>query len=182
MIALLAILAHICPGSGLLEDSLLRAIRDNYGSELTKIDAGEKDYNDIFTFACPKFISPESKDDAYKLQVRQFNKETSAQPACRKLRSYMKLYTSIETSKLAAFNDLSEQDLVALMISYKHKMNQQEEDGAVKSAMDIHYHLDQNTVNVDEAEKQRRFENYFINQIAQNGEIRKDIETISTEV
>jgi len=182
MVTLLAILTHICPSAGLVEDPILRVIRDNHGSDLTKIDVGEKGFDDLFMFACPKFISPFSKDDAYKLQIRQFKKEMKSQQASRKLRSYMKLYASLEASKLAAFNDLSEDDLISLLVSYKQKMHQQEQDGTVKSAMDIHYHLSDDMVYIDEAEKQRRFENYFMAQIAQNTEIRKDILGVSTDV
>jgi translation initiation factor 3 subunit L len=183
MIALLAILSHVCPPVGLLEDSILRTIRDNHGSLLAKIDSGEKEYDELFTFASPKFISPVVGGDNYKLQIKRFRKEMSSQQKCRKLRSYMKLYTSMEVSKLAAFTDSTKEEMIAFLLSYKHHMNQLEEGSDVpKSALDIHYHISNSTVQVDEAEKQRRFENYFMQQISQNAEIRKDIMRINTNV
>ena len=66
MIALLAILSHLCSHVGLLEDPILRSIRENHGSLLSKIDASEKDYDELFTFASPKFISPVVGGDNYK--------------------------------------------------------------------------------------------------------------------
>ena len=36
-------------------------------------------------------------------------------------------------------------------------------------------------VHVDEAEKRRRFEDYFMRQIAQNGEIMRDVEAVLSE-
>jgi translation initiation factor 3 subunit L len=179
MIALLAILTHICPPAELVEDSVLRAIREKHGSALSKIDAGEEGYEDLFVFACPKFVSP-SNEDAYKLQVKQFMQELSSQHASRKMRSYMKLYTSINVSKLAAFNDMNEEEFLPRLLSYKHKMRQLEEDGKMRSALDIHYYLVKDMIHVDEAEKPRRFENFFVSHIQQNGDIMKDVEAIST--
>jgi hypothetical protein len=67
-------------------------------------------------------------------------------------------------------------------LSYKHQMRQEEADGEFREALDIHYHLNGNMVNVDEAEKQRRFEDYFMKEIRQNMEIRKDVAQISTVI
>lgn len=182
MLVLLGILTHLSPPAGLVEDSLSRAIRDKHGSQLSKIEAGEGSYKDLFTYACPKFVSPSLEGDAHKLQINRFVKELATHQAHRKLRSYLKLYTSIPVSKLAGFNDMDEETFLSLLLSFKHKMRQEEEGGTFKSALDIHYHLNNNTVHVDEAEKQRRFENYFMAQIAQNADMMKEIEAISTEV
>lgn len=178
MIALLAILTHICAPAGLVEDSILRAIREKHGSALSKIDAGEEGYEDLFVFGCPKFVSP-SAEDAYKLQVRQFMKEMSSQHSSRKMRSCMKLYTSINITKLAAFNDMNEEEFRPHLLSYKHRMRQLEEDGKVGSALDIHYYLVKDMLHVDEAEKQRRFEKFFMTQIQVNADIMRDVEGIS---
>lgn len=183
MIALLAILSHLCSHVGLLEDPILRSIRENHGSLLSKIDASEKDYDELFTFASPKFISPVVGGDNYKLQIKFFRKEMSSQQKCRKLRSYMKLYTSMEVRKLAAFTDSTEEEMIAFLLSYKNHMNQLEEGSDdCKSALDIHYYLSNTTLQVDEAEKQRSFENYFMQQMAFNAEIHKDISKINTKV
>ena len=143
-------------------------------------------YESLFVFGSPKFITPTALDatlgDNYKLQVRQFNKQMAAQHESHKLRSYMKLYTSIETQKLAAFHDQSDEAFTSLLLSYKHQMRQEEADGEFREALDIHYHLNGNMVNVDEAEKQRRFEDYFMKEIRQNMEIRKDVAQISTVI
>mmetsp|Transcript_39825 Transcript_39825/g.58182 ORF Transcript_39825/g.58182 Transcript_39825/m.58182 type:complete len:586 (+) Transcript_39825:120-1877(+) len=237
MTALLAILTHVCPTTGIVDDSVLRAVRDKHGHQLSKIEAGEEGYEDLFIFACPKFVSPAVPDygqattsaaaaaassaggaggsggptgqDAYKLQVGQFMNEMSQQQTLRKLRSYMKLYTSISVGKLAAFNDTNEEEFLPLLLCYKHKMRQLEKkksssdddlddnddednggdknddevaplDGTIGTALDIHYYIVNDMVHVDEAEKQRRFENYFMAQIAQNEEIMQEVDAILT--
>jgi translation initiation factor 3 subunit L len=209
MVALLAILIHACPITvPTIPDSILRLVREKHGKQWNKIEAGEEGYEDLFIFACPKFICPAVPDytqattatnttaittpqDAYKLQVKHFMNEMAPQPTFRKLRSYMKLYTSISVSKLAAFNDVpQEHEFLPLLLCYKHKMRQLQQhdndDASTTSdlgtALDIHYFIHNDMVHVDEAEKQRRFENYFLAQIHQNEEIRKDIELITTKI
>jgi len=199
MLALLAILTHICPNTSSLEDNVAKVLRDKYVSQLNKIDAGEEGYEDLFVFGCPKFVSPAMPDfttggqhhDAYKSQVKQFMNEMAPQQELRKLRSYMKLYTSINVSKLASFNDKDEEEFCAVLNSLKHRMHQVENggvagsapiDGTVQSAMDIHYYVVDTMIHVDEAEKQRRFENYFMSQISQYQDVIRDVENINIKL
>merc|ERR1719491_1158164 len=242
MIALLAILTHACPGGNgraagagnasgvsggggalVVEDSVARVVGDRHRTQLSKIEAGEEGYEDLFIFACPKFISPAVPDyaslrtggvtpvgvvmggqDAYKLQVRHFMNEMTSQQTMRKLRSYMKLYTSISVEKLGRL--VSEAEFESLLLCYKHKTRQIQVDrlppanadgtndagveaapvspldGKVGTVMDIHYYIKDDIIHVDEAEKQNRFENYFVSQISQCNDIIKDVEVISVRI
>jgi len=197
MVALLAIITHACPAYGLVDESVSNAVRERHGSQLSKIEAGEEGYEDIFIYACPKFINPAvpayeealtkgstcAHDAAYKLQVNHFMNEMSNQQTVMKLRSYMKLYTSISVEKLGRL--VKEQDFEALLLSYKQKTRQVEcsADGEVRgSVMDIHYFIKDGIIHVDEAEKQNRFESYFASQISQSSDIRKDVESVSIQI
>lgn len=84
---------------------------------------------------------------------------------------------------------MEEDEFLPLLVSYKHRMlqleapeNQAFSDGSLKSALDIHYYLIEDTVHVDEAEKQRRFEKYFVGQITQNTEILSEAVAIDTTI
>jgi translation initiation factor 3 subunit L len=192
MVALLAICTHLCP-QATVEESIAKVIREKYGSQLSK-----EAYTDIFVFCAPKFVSPAIPDfgsannvpteNAYKHQVQLLEQELSCQAAFGKLRSYLKLYTSIPASKLVNFGN---EELT--LCSLKLKLRQLESTNStvpslnaatLKSALDIHYYLegDGDIVHIDAAEKQRRFENYFLGQIVQSYEIRKDANAISTDV
>lgn len=175
MLALLAILQHICPAP-VLEDAVARAVREKYG---TKLESSRlEDF-----FMAPKFISLDTSLSAQQHQLSIFVSEMKPQPAGRNLRSFLKLYTRLPVQKLANFHDMSVDEFLPLLLSYKSRMRQKElPDGEYKMALDIHYYLVGDEVHVDEAEKQRRFENYFIGQIAQNGDIRKDAVAIDTKV
>ena len=196
MIALLAILSHICP-TNILDDSIASIVHDKHANNLSKIEAGEEGYEDLFVFACPKFINPAVPDysqalkpgcestpygqDAYKLQVKQFMNEMETHALLRKMHSYMTLYTSIGVEKLASFNDMKVEQFESCLTCFKHKMNQLESSGKIGTAMDIHYHVADNVVHVDEAEKVRRFENFFMKQIQNNDDILRQLEAIKIE-
>jgi len=217
MVALLAILSHICPIS-VVDDAIANVVRDKHGNNLSKIEAGEEGYEELFIFACPKFVNPAVPDyaqalkpgcpavpygqDAYKLQVQHFMNEMSTYASIRKMRSYMSLYTSIEVEKLASFNDMKVVEFEAWLTCFKHKMRQLERGtvatsgeskskGVVKgvnsnqdkvgTAMDIHYLVSGNVVHVDEAEKARRFETFFMKQIQNNDDILRQLENVKIE-
>lgn len=198
MITLLAIITHVCPSYALVDESVATAVRERHGNQLSKIAAGEEGYEDLFIYACPKFINPavpkyddaltkgasHSFDTVYKLQVNHFMNEMSNQQTMMKLRSYMKLYTSISVEKLGRL--VSEEDFESLLLSYKRKTRQLEyaddKSEVYGNVMDIHYFVKDGVIHVDEAEKQNRFENYFMSQISQSTDILKDVEPVSVEI
>ena len=126
----------------------------------------------------------------HKQQVEIFNQEMQpVATAGKNLRGYLKLYTSLPVSKLATFHDMTEADFVPRLLSYKVRLRQLERgegdsysEGTFKSALDIHYYMEGDMVHIDEAEIQRRFETYFIGQIAQNLEIQQEAVAIDTTV
>jgi len=195
MIALLAICTHVCPQTNLIDESILKSIREKHGAQMSK-----EAYTELFVICAPKFVSPAipdfissgSIDDAYKQQIYLLEQELNDQSNFRALRSYLKLYTSIPISKLLNFGNKA-----STLPSLKLKMRQLESANpdipslkAVirKSALDIHYYAekidggDDEIVHVDEAEKQRRFENYFFGQITQSYELRKSANVINTNL
>ena len=189
MLSLLAVLTHICPSDGLMEESLAKAIREKHGSKLQAATSYEE------WFQSPKFITVDCtlQGSVYRQQAQRFMQEMAPAAAGRTLRSYLKLYTSLPVDKLAKFHDCDDvNDFLPLLLSYKLRMRQLErvdgtslsfEDHLVhKSALDIHYYVEGDAVHVDEAERPRRFENYFVAQITQGNDIRKDALNIDTKV
>lgn len=217
MIALLAILSHICPKS-VLDDTISSIVREKHATNLSKIEIGEEGYEDLFVFACPKFVNAAVPDysqalvpgspampfgqDAYKLQVHHFMNEMVAHATLRKMRSYMTLYTSIKIDKLASFNDMKVEEFEPWLVCFKNKLRQLERGivttsgetvtkGTVRgvsstqdkmgTALDIHYNVSGDVVHVDEAEKTRRFETYFMKQISTNDDILRQLKVLKIE-
>ena len=176
MLALLAILQHVCPTQGILDDNLARVIREKHGSRLEAASS----YEDWFQ--SPKFVSVDPNVPVFRQQVQHFLQEMDPAMSNLQLRSYLKLYTSLPVEKLAKFHDKSVEDFLPHLLSFKLRTRQMERapgdesylEGSWKIALDIHYYMTGSMVHIDEAEKQRRFENYFVAQIAQVGEVCKD--------
>jgi len=202
MVTLLAILSHICSirRPNPMDESVQRVVLDRHGHQLARIETSEERYEDLFLSACPKFILAgvpqydtaftggvvvHAAQDAIKLQVKHFIKEVASAAINRKLRSYMKLYTSISVEKLGRL--VSEDNFLSSLLACKYKMYQIETiDGAygdddhdgLGMAMDTHFFIHDNVIHIDEEEKQNRFENFFISQITQNQEILRDVQKI----
>ena len=183
MLSLLAILNHICPTQGILDDQLVRLIREKHGARLESASSFEE------WFQSPKFVSVDPNHNLARQQVQLYAQEMEPAIANLQLRSYLKLYTSLPVEKLAKFYDESVESFLPRLLSYKLRTRQFErgpEDsfmqGSWKGCLDIHYYVMGNEVNIDEAEKQRRFENYFVKQITQASEVCKDAAAIDPVV
>jgi translation initiation factor 3 subunit L len=201
ILSLLAILQQVCPGMRHVEEAVMRVVREKHGSKIETATSYEE------WFQSPKFISADyhvsvatdaassssstSITTMHRQQVDIFNKEMNLVP--KKLRSYLKLYTALPVAKLAKFHDLSPEEFLPLLLSYKARMRQREcsdepdpqahySGGTWKSALDIHFYVETDTVLVDEAEKQRRFEQFFLAQINQTLEIQRAANAIDTNV
>jgi translation initiation factor 3 subunit L len=168
MVALLAIISHIQP-SIKMDESLQRTIADKHGDKLAKIEAGEDDYEDLFTTGCPKFVSPvvptydgsssvtNLTAAAYTYQIQQTVSELGNLTGIPKLRSYLKLYTSIDIEKLANFNDCSGSELTARLLAFKQKAIQLERSGEMRSTSDVHFYVQNDMIVVDN----KKYEYYF---------------------
>ena len=186
MLSLLALLTHICPSqSSGVEEAVLRAIREKHGSKLAAATSYEE------WFQCPKFISADPSHGVFRQQIHIFLEEMTPVPAGRTLRSYLKLYTAVSVDKLAhLYGNDSVDEVVALLLSYKLRMRQLERSGSssssswnesvYKTALDIHYFAEKDTVYINEAEKTRRFENFFVTSILHDQDVRK--ETLAIDI
>lgn len=92
-------------------------------------------YSELFLFACPKFITANAPPYGDSTLLTEYVLSPPEEPASRHLvlflddvkarkevptlRSYLKLYTSLDASKLAGFLERDEEELVQLMMVMK---------------------------------------------------------------
>jgi len=149
MYALLTICIALTPTR--LDDSIHSVLREKYGEQLSKLpkggEKGELDdaiLEELFLFACPKFINPIPPDwdqpegiadpTAHHLQV--FKIMVKNEGVVGTLRSYLKLYKSIEIGKLARFLGVEKDVLRELLLVFKSKAKQVRwEDGSGKGGL-----------------------------------------------
>lgn len=113
MYALLAMCVALCPTK--LDESIQASLRDKHAEHLAKMQRGDESaatFEELFMYACPKFISPvppnyekpvNTQHEPAKHQLRMFLQEVRSQMFVPTIRSYLKLYTTLDVAKLAEF-------------------------------------------------------------------------------
>lgn len=196
----------LCPGHR-LDDQVRELVTTKLTDRdrLRKLQVGDTaTYIELFENSSPKFVSPAIPNyravdrvnrchEAVSARVRAFSQEVGQQTGFIKLRSYLKLYSSIETDKLAGFNDISADELRSLLVAFKYKSYQvqsiangrgttAEADERVVSC-DINVHVRDNAVVVDNADsnssrRDTAVTRFFVSSIKKHGEINKRVDKI----
>lgn len=136
MYALFAICNALSPSR--LDDNILNIVKERFGEQVAKMSRGEEGipaFEELFTYACPKFVSanPPPYDDAEALvafledshvdpaqrHLKNFISDVRARLSVPTLRSFLKLYTSLGTRKLAGFLDTDEEEMVQQLMVLK---------------------------------------------------------------
>jgi translation initiation factor 3 subunit L len=115
-------------------------------------DEGLPAFEELFLYACPKFIAanPPPYDDQEQLaayaedpspepaqrHLALFLADVRAQAAVPTLRSFLKLYTSLDAAKLAGFLDADEEEMVQQMMAVKAASRSVSRVGSEKNLLD----------------------------------------------
>lgn len=121
MYALVAICVALHPTR--LDDAVHVAVKEKYGDQFALMQRGGPEslstFVELYKSACPKFISPTPPDfenpslnvDPIDHQCNIFMQEVKNNMFSPQIRSYLKLYTTVDVHKLAGFLDgTGEQD------------------------------------------------------------------------
>jgi len=115
--ALLALTLAFCPAAAkVLDETVLNSLKEKHGDKMQKMTrGGESAYEELFQYACPKFITPtppsldapsmNTNQEAYRLQWRSFSGLMYERKHLPGLKALLKLYTSISLPKLASLLD-----------------------------------------------------------------------------
>ncbi|KAJ1447796.1 translation initiation factor 3 complex subunit L [Pelagophyceae sp. CCMP2097] len=186
MLALLAVAVALAPGAAVVDDVVVQNLKDKYGDKMALCARGDVPaFHALLTFACPKFVVPavpdydsnvDSTNDAYRLQVDLFIAQVAHQQRLAKIRSYLKLYTSIGIDKLARFNDVSPQEFRTHLVGIKQKLRAQSGGEALApfyapvsangdGAGDLHFYVAGDMLHVDEPPCEVRHDDFFAGQM-----------------
>lgn len=138
MYALFAICNALSPSR--LDDNILNIVKEKYGDQVSRMSRGRTEdaipaFQELFVYACPKFITanPPPFEDPEALaaymgdpplepaqrHLQLFLSDIRAQASVPTLRSFLKLYTSLDARKLASFLDADEEEMVQQMMVLK---------------------------------------------------------------
>lgn len=134
MYALIAICVAFSPTR--LDDAIHTQIREKYGEQLLKLQRGGPEslpiFEELFRAACPKFISPVPPDfenpevnvDPIEHHLAVFMDEVKNNMWSPTVKSYLRLYTTMDLKKLAGFLDVRPEELRSWLIVSKERNKQ----------------------------------------------------------
>ncbi|XP_064619382.1 eukaryotic translation initiation factor 3 subunit L-like [Lineus longissimus] len=166
-----------------IDESVHSQLREKHGDRMLKMQKGEmSEFENSFSYACPKFLSPVPPNydappanfhkEPYQLQLKVFMDEVLQQNLLPTIRSYLKLYTTLPISKLAAFMEMTEDELRIHLMCFKHKMKNivwtkgtSGLEGEFQSSSEVDFYINKDMIHIADTKVARRYGDFFIRQI-----------------
>ncbi|KAI1919123.1 hypothetical protein LOZ58_002103 [Ophidiomyces ophidiicola] len=182
ILALVAICVGFHPTR--LDDTIHSALREKYGDQFIRLQRGGPDalplFEELFRSACPKFISPTPPDfDNPSLNVDPVDHYTSIfmdevrNTLCNPtVKSYLKLYTTMDLKKLAGFLDIEPEQLRSWLLVNKLRSRQVRWseggllEGEIVNSSDLDYAIEGDLIHISEAKAGRRLVDWYLRNLA----------------
>ncbi|GAA5830200.1 hypothetical protein JCM11251_001266 [Rhodosporidiobolus azoricus] len=185
MYALLAICQALCPTK--VDEGIATAMKDKFGEQYGKMVRGGEEslpaFQEVFTHGAPRFISPNpppyesesntvlsafaSLPDPSAHQLSIFLAAVEPQLATSTLRSFLRLYTTLGTDKLAKFLDVEEEKVLEMLMAAKgaaRKVTWSQGsllEGEEVGVSDINFGIDEGHLTVAQSTTSRRYGDFF---------------------
>ncbi|KAK7711057.1 hypothetical protein SLS64_005435 [Diaporthe eres] len=182
MLALIAICVAFQPTR--LDDTIHTALREKYGDQLLKLQRGGPEslpiFEELFRNACPKFISPvppdfdnpESNIDPIEHHLSIFMDEVKTNMWSPTVKSYLRLYTTMDLKKLAGFLDVQPEELRSWLLVTKQRTKQLRWtergllDGELINVSDLDYAMQGDLIHVSEAKVGRKLVDWYLRNLS----------------
>ena len=182
MYALVAICVAFNPTK--LDDIIHTALREKYGDQLTRLQRGGPEslplFEELFRSACPKFISPTPPDfdnpainvDPVEHHLSIFMGEVKANMFSPTVKSYLKLYTTMDLRKLAGFLEVEPDKLRQWLLVNKQRSRQVRWSegallmGEVVNGNELDYAMVGDLIHISEAKVGRRLVDWYLRNLA----------------
>ncbi|KAF2196456.1 eukaryotic translation initiation factor 3 [Delitschia confertaspora ATCC 74209] len=182
MYALIAICVAFNPTR--LDDTIHTALREKYGETFIRLQRGGPEslpiFEELFRSACPKFISPTPPDfdnpevnvDPVEHHLRIFMDEVKNNMWSPTVKSYLKLYTTMDIKKLAGFLEVEPEKLRCWLLVNKQRSRQVRWteggllEGETVNSSDLDYAMEGDLIHVSEAKVGRRLVDWYLRNLA----------------
>ncbi|XP_047341845.1 eukaryotic translation initiation factor 3 subunit L-like [Impatiens glandulifera] len=195
MYALLSLGLSLCPQVKLVEETVNSQLREKYGEKTLRMQRYDDDafalYDELFSYACPKFITPSVpsfdeplvnyNQDAYRLQLKLFLYEVKQQQLLSGVRTFLKMYSTISLGKLATYLEVDDPTLRTILMTYKHKTHAVDPTGKVISIADLDFYVVDDIIHVIESRPAKRYGDYFLRQIVKLEGVMTELDRIKVE-
>ncbi|VDD77762.1 unnamed protein product [Mesocestoides corti] len=198
MTSLLAICITINPMP--IDQSVEQHIKDKFAESLNRLQQTNKDeFSMCFDMGCPRFINPDANAnertdyvlDAQRHQGYVFRNELDQHwIELPRLRSFLKLYTSLPVSKLAHFLDEDEEGVHSLLMRFKHLLKNVTStgescgclEGILKLLCDTDFYVDGDMVHIADMKVDRRFSEFFMLQLEKLRELNDQLDEVEKKL
>ncbi|ORY32893.1 putative eukaryotic translation initiation factor 3 subunit 6 [Naematelia encephala] len=187
MYALLAICTTLSPGPS--DESIMSIVKEHYGDQLAILQRGGPEsvetFKELYLSACPRYLSvnpPPYEDpaalesfvpqDATQRHLDLFLSDVAAVSSAPSTRNLLKLYTSIDAAKLAAFmqadsDNAEEEVLQQLMLLKASSRTYARQEGTLLDGdrivtNNLDFTIEKSMVHVEETTTHRRTAGFFI--------------------
>ncbi|MCJ1306809.1 hypothetical protein MMC25_000452 [Agyrium rufum] len=182
MYALIAICVAFSPTK--LDDTIHTALREKYGDQLVKLQRGGPEslplFEELFRSACPKFISPVPPDfdnpavnvDPVDHHCAVFMDEVKNNMFSPTVKSYLKLYSTMDLGKLAGFLEVEPEKLRGWLLVNKQRARQIRWseggllEGEVVGSAELDYAVRGDLISVSEVKVGRRLVDWYLRNLA----------------
>ncbi|GAA5911639.1 uncharacterized protein JCM6883_002429 [Sporobolomyces salmoneus] len=186
MYALLAICQALCPTK--VDEGISTAMKEKFGDQFSKMVRGGIDslesFQELYLHGSPRFISPnpppyesESPEildsfsqlpDPSAHQLSLFLQQVEPQLSTATLRSFLRLYTTLGTDKLAKFLEVDEERVLEMLMAAKgsaRKLTWEKGsllEGEVVGVSDVNFGIDEGHLSVAQSTTSRRYGDFFL--------------------
>lgn len=182
MLALIAICVAFQPTR--LDDTIHTALREKYGDQLLKLQRGGPEslpiFEELFRNACPKFISPvcpdfdnpEANIDPIEHHLSIFMDEVKTNMFNPTVKSYLRLYTTMDLTKLAGFLEVQPEELRSWLLVTKQRTKQLRWtergllDGELVNVSDLDYAMQGDLIHISEAKVGRKLVDWYLRNLS----------------
>jgi translation initiation factor 3 subunit L len=182
MYALIAICVAFHPTR--LDDTIHTALREKYGDQLLKLQRGGPEslpiFEELFRAACPKFISPvppnfdepEANIDPIEHHLSVFMDEVKTNMFNPTVKSYLRLYTTMDLTKLSGFLDVQPEELRSWLLVNKQRTKQLRWndagllEGDLVNVSDIDYAMQGDLIHISEAKVGRKLVDWYLRNLS----------------
>ncbi|KAH6969038.1 hypothetical protein HG530_005962 [Fusarium avenaceum] len=182
MYALIAICVAFQPTR--LDDTIHSALREKYGDQLLKLQRGGPEslpiFEELFRTACPKFISPvvpdfenpEANIDPVEHHLAVFMDEVKTNMWSPTIKSYLRLYTTMDLNKLSGFLEVKPEELRSWLLVTKQRTKQlrwQDQgllEGELVNVSDLDYALQGDLIHISEAKVGRKLVDWYLRNLS----------------
>ncbi|KAK0630561.1 eukaryotic translation initiation factor 3 subunit L [Bombardia bombarda] len=182
MYALIAICIAFQPTR--LDDTIHTALREKYGDQLLKLQRGGPEslpiFEELFRTACPKFISPvppnfdspEENIDPIEHHLAVFMDEVKTNMWSPTVKSYLRLYTTMDLKKLAGFLEVQPEELRSFLLVNKQRTKQLRWtdggllEGDLVNVSDLDYAMQGDLIHISEAKVGRKLVDWYLRNLS----------------